>query len=348
MPQSHSISKLTIMNVLAELRENNSTFASVAKHNYISSTQAKAIFDDYVNIPRQTLPRVLCMDEIYSKTSRNNKYCCLLLDFETQNLINVVINRKKYTLLNYFEQIPESERNRVEYVSIDLYDTYRSVIRFRLPKAKICADPFHVIKNYNDTLDKIRKRAMQSYPKDSIEYYLLKNFNWTLFKDEVHENEAKWNKKLKRYINYPQILDLILEISDELKTAYDLKSDYVFFNKQSDLNNAENDLWKHIEEMKKSNIPEILKLKNTLIKWSQEIVNSFTFVDGRRITNGIMESRNGVTNEIKKNANGYKNFPRFRNRCLYCMNKDTKPNYAGSHKSIRMKGSSRGHYTKNK
>ena len=30
------------------------------------------------------------------------------------------------------------------------------------------------------------------------------------------------------------------------------------------------------------------------------------------------------------------------------MNKDTKPNYAGSHKSIRMKGSSRGHYTKNK
>ncbi|RHT00295.1 hypothetical protein DW895_02530 [Firmicutes bacterium AM41-11] len=92
----------------------------------------------------------------------------------------------------------------------------------------------------------------------------------------------------------------------------------------------------------------MLKLKNTLIKWSQEIVNSFTFINGRRITNGIMESRNGVTNEIKKNANGYKNFPRFRNRCLYCMNKDTKPNYAGSHKSIRMKGSSRGHYTKNK
>ena len=81
-------------------------------------------------------------------------------------------------------------------------------------------------------------------------------------------------------------------------------SQYVFFNKQSDLNNAENDLWKHIEEMKKSNIPEILKLKNTLIKWSREIVNSFTFIDGRRITNGIMESRNGVAKEIKKNANG--------------------------------------------
>ena len=96
--------------------------------------------------------------------------------------------------------------------------------------------------------------------------------------------------------------------------------------------------WKEWFLSPKRLYPEILKLKNTLIKWSQEIVNSFTFINGRRITNGIMESRNGVTNEIKKNANGYKNFPRFRNRCLYCMNKDTKPNYAGSHKSIRMKG----------
>lgn len=105
---------------------------------------------------------------------------------------------------------------------------------------------------------------------------------------------------------------------------------------------------KHIEEMKKSNIQEILKLKKTLINWSQEIINSFTFIDGRRITNGIMESKNGIAKEIKNNAKGYKNFLRYRNRCLYCMNKTTKPNYAGSHKSIRMKGWPRGRYKKNK
>lgn len=344
----HSISKLTIINVLNELKEYNSTFSSVAKHNNISSTQAEAIFDDYVNIPRQTLPRVICIDEIYSKTSRKNKYSCLLLDFETSNLIDVIINRRKTTLLNYFEKIPKSERENVEYVSMDLYETYRSVVKLRLPKAKVCADPFHVIKNYNEALDKVRKRVMNKFPKKSIEYYLLKKFNWTLFKDEVRENESKWNKKLHRYINYPQILDLILGISDELSTAYYLKSNYVYFNKHSNLENAENDLWKHIEEMKKSNIQEILKLKKTLINWSQEIINSFTFIDGRRITNGIMESKNGIAKEIKNNAKGYKNFLRYRNRCLYCMNKTTKPNYAGSHKSICMKGWPRGRYKKNK
>jgi len=94
-----------------------------------------------VNIPRQTLPRVICIDEIYSKTSRKNKYSCLLLDFETSNLIDVIINRRKTTLLNYFEKIPKSERENVEYVSMDLYETYRSVVKLRLPKAKVCADP---------------------------------------------------------------------------------------------------------------------------------------------------------------------------------------------------------------
>ena len=65
-------------------------------------------------------------------------------------------------------------------------------------------------------------------------------------------------------------------------------------------------------------------------------------------THGIMESKNGIAKEIKNNAKGYKNFMRYRNRCLYCMNKTTKPNYAGFHKSIRMKGWPRARYKKNK
>ncbi|MFR3060969.1 MAG: transposase [Holdemanella porci] len=50
------------------------------------------------------------------------------------------------------------------------------------------------------------------------------------------------------------------------------------------------------------------KIKKTLINWSQEIINSFTFIDGRRITNGIMESKNGIIKEIKNNAKDIKTF----------------------------------------
>ena len=60
--------------------------------------------------------------------------------------------------------------------------------------------------------------------------------------------------------------------------------------------------------MKKSNIQEILKLKKTLINWSQEIINSFTFIDGRRITNGIMESKMESQKKLKTTQKDIKTF----------------------------------------
>ena len=59
---------------------------------------------------------------------------------------------------------------------------------------------------------------MKRYDKDTVEYYLLKNFNFLLMMDssKVYENKAKHNKKLQRYINYPQLLELILNIDKNL------------------------------------------------------------------------------------------------------------------------------------
>ncbi len=52
--------------------------------------------------------------------------------------------------------------------------------------------------------------------------------------------------------------------------------------------------------------------------------------------------------KLKTTQKDIKTFLRYRNRCLYFMNKTTKPNYAGSHKSIRMKGWLKGRSKKNK
>ncbi|MBR7927229.1 transposase [Aerococcaceae bacterium zg-ZUI334] len=63
-----------------------------------------------------------------------------------------------------------------------------------------CIDSFHVIKNLNDSLDKIRILIMNQYHSDSIEYYLLKNWKYLLFdrKSDFH-NFPQYNRKLKRF-----------------------------------------------------------------------------------------------------------------------------------------------------
>lgn len=131
-------------------------------------------------------------------------------------------------------------------------------------------------------------------------------------------------------------MDLILKISPELENAYKLKKKYAHLNRYTRYDEADKKLWTFIDEMKGSPCPEIQKMRKTLIHWFEEIKNSFIIINGKRLSNGIMESRNGIAKEIKNNANGYRNFARYRNRCLYVMNPDITPNLAGCTKDLRM------------
>ncbi len=60
----------------------------------------------------------------------------------------------------------------------------------------------------------------------------------------------------------------------------------------------------------------------TLVKWKSEIKVSFIKIDGRRISNGLIESTNNRIKTVIKTYNGIRKFTRFRNRVLYSINKD--------------------------
>lgn len=346
IPIGHSISNLTVLNVLQELKESNATFASVARHNFISPTKAQEIFDLYVRIPKNLLPEIICIDEVYALKDNHSKYVCILLDFLSHEIVDMLPDRKKYSLLNYFDRIPIQERNNVKYIVMDMYSVYRDVVHMKLKNTVIAVDSFHVIKNINTALDKVRIRIMKGKKSDCIDYYLLKNFHWLLLAGEVRENKRRYNKRLRRYINYPQILDLLLNISPELKAAYNFKDLYSCFNMVSDYENAEHDFLEFMKEVRDCKIPEMIEIIKMLNNWHDEIINSFIVVNGKRLSNGIMESRNSIVKLIKKTGNGYVNFARFRNRCMYCMNKSTKPNMSGYDVPLKMKGHKRGKYKK--
>ena len=52
-------------------------------------------------------------------------------------------------------------------------------------------------------------------------------------------------------------------------------------------------------------------------------MNSFDIVDGRKISNTPVESVNSSIKLMKRNANGYTNFERFKKRILYLLNKES-------------------------
>ena len=113
---------------------------------------------------------------------------------------------------------------------------------------------------------------------------------------------------MKRYINYTQLLELILQISPSLTEAYEIKEEYLYFNQVTTSENARIELARMISLFSNSSIPAYNLFSNTLINWFDEIVNSFTVINGKRLSNGKIESINSRVKIILKNAMDIKTF----------------------------------------
>ena len=326
------LSQYTVLRILRELKVPNYTFTNVAKNTGLSKTAVMDVFDQYVEFKRGSLPEYLCIDEVYYSRHAQEKYNCVLFDFRTSTVVDVIQSRRKQYLHHYFQAIPEVERLRVRYVSIDMWKPYKDICDTYFKNAIICVDPFHVSSTINTEVQNIRKRIMKRYEMDSVEYYLLKNWNnlLTKNKNDIKYKQGKWNRKLNRYINLPQILELILDINQELKLAWILKERYVHFNGLESHQDIETRFYQIMDEFHHSQIKEFRTVNTIFRNWSKEIINSFSSVDERRFTNGPLESLNARIKLIKKNGNGYKNFSRYRARIMYCLNKDSNPDLSGS------------------
>lgn len=356
------ISQLTVYNVLEDLKSPTETLVSISKRHYISPTTVASIFDNYVSIPRNNLPRILCIDEVYAFKSKDSKYVCVLLDYINQSVVDLLPSRKKNELSSYLYGIPLKEREQVELVCIDMWETYRTITKTYFRNAKLSVDKFHVLQEFTKQFNSIRVKVMNwasNYQKVDIKtatleerqdyyhndnlYYVFKKFNWLLYSRDNEKldvnSEKKMNRKLQRYMNFYDLLMMMLESSTELSEAYNLQYYlYRFYALSNEYPKEELEIL--IAQFQNSNSIPMNRFAKTLILWKTEILNSFITIDEylpnnestsaklnenkkvNRVTNAIIENRNKVIKTLKRNANGFTNWSRFRNRVMYVINEN--------------------------
>lgn len=323
-PANSKVSYDTITTVMKLLQDPKMTFSSVASLTNLSESSVVRIFDHHCLIPRIPFPEAICIDEVYTKVNNfDSKYSCIFYDFFNHSIIDVLPSRKKNYLHLYFQPLQASkELLHVKFVCIDMYSPYRDIAKLYFKKALICVDSFHLIKNLNDCLHKVRIRIMKSYPTDSLSYYLLKRFKCLLFDRSINlDNQAKFNKRLNRYINYRQLLDLILAIHPDLHAAYRLKEEYTLFNATSSYDQATQRFDKIYNQFVLAAIPEYTDFIISLTNWREEILNSFLTYRGKRINSSIAESMNATVSTLLFNTKGIRNNERRRKRIMYAVNK---------------------------
>lgn len=348
------ISDDTVKNTLQLLKNYNETYASVGRKVYLSKTVVMQIFDEHVQVKRGELSTAIGIDEFYFSRHAKKKYALMILSLNKGYVIDLLPSREKRKMSSYFRSIDKNERMNVQYISIDMTENYRDIIKIYFPWAKICVDPFHVIRLICDALDQVRLRYLRKYSNNtrSDEYYLLKYQKRLLFKEVKHQkySSVKKNHHFKYTITDYQKREMLFSISHEIEDAWTLKERYLYFDEETlSPEERRETLELLINAFIASDIPEMISVGLTLSNWKEEILNSFCTItktvkdkNGNkikktvRVTSGPVEGRNKYLKTILKLANGYKNFDRFRNRAMYVLNIQEEPSNHRLPNTIKM------------
>ena len=261
-----NISNKVKIQIRKDLLKYNLSLKYIAEKNRVSITTVEnEMLEITSTIPeyQKNLPRVISFDEFKADT-KEGKYAFVLNDPIHKKILDILPNRKKEYLIQYFEHT--ENRYSVEFVISDMYEPYLLVQRIMFPKAKYVVDRFHYIKYIMEALDKVRIKWQKIYGEKSKQYKILKNKkNVNLLRR--YGNDIDWWVMTKRYKNGHMVeilpgdvLRELLAINDEIKRAYQLKELFLDIINHSTYETIEEQLTNFIDICINSNISEFIEV----------------------------------------------------------------------------------------
>jgi transposase len=273
------------------------TFAVVARRVAMDEKTVRQIFADYIeeleSKIRFVTPRFLGIDEI----KIIGDYRAMITNIEHQTLFDMRESRKKPDLLAYFQAL--RDKDRVEWVTMDMYHVYRQVVQATLPQARIIVDRFHIQRMANDALEKLRKRLRKTLPER--QRLKLKDERFLLLRRQHDLKSESMATLLDWFRRFPQ-----------LSEAHAIKEGFfsIWDHKGRPAAEAAYAAWLSTvsPEMK----PVFKDLLTALANWEEEIFSYFE----QPVTNAYTESVNGLAKGMNRMGRGY-SFDVIRARMLY-------------------------------
>lgn len=273
------------------------TFAELSREVGVDDKTIRHIFDDYVKRLKETVhfetPEVLGIDEL----KIIGQYRAMITNVEKLSLFDMLPTRNKADLIAYFKTMPDKER--VQVLTMDLWNVYRQVAMDQFPGRMIVADRFHVVRMANDAIEKVRKAIRKDLPtKERIK---LKDDRFLLL-SRRHNLGEPGLATLERWG----------EMFPGLLAAYDAKEAFHDIYRQP----TKIDAMKAAEAWE-ANLPGELgwafrEVKGALRSWWTEIFNYYD----KPTSNAYTESINNLAKGMNRMGRGY-SFEVIRARLLF-------------------------------
>jgi transposase len=228
-------------------------------------------------------------------------------------IVAIVEGTSAEKVIEVLEKIPDTKRNLVEEVTLDMADSMRKIVRCSFPNAKLVIDRFHVQKLAYDALQQMRiehrweaineetdameeaklsdsKYVPQILQNGDTKKQLLARSRYLLFK-----SSDKWTQKQKLRAK------LLFELYPDIKKAYSLTHSLrMIYAKNSMKNAARLSLARWYHQVAEAEFKSFNTISATIYEHDEDILNFFN----HRSTNASAESFNAKIKSFRASLRG--------------------------------------------
>jgi transposase len=232
--------------------------------------------------------RILLIDE--KAVRRRHGYVTLVMNGETGDLLHMAEGRKKEALESFFDTLSPRQAAGIVAVGMDRLGSYYEVVKARLPGADIVFDKFHLVANYNEVIDKVRRAEW--HKAQATDRQVIKGQRYNLFRRPEHRT-AQQTRSLRQLLAINRNLNKVHVLGEALGQLWGYSS----------RGWAARYLAQWVRWARQSGLAAVRKFARSLVRAKDGVLNYFR----HRITTARLEGFNNLISRILHRACGVSN-----------------------------------------
>ncbi len=349
-----SITYPLLLSIYSRLASSSHSITDIARETHVSPSIIQNVLKHFEMPHPKTLPETLGIDEFHGSTGTYNasrkrydteKFHCVLTDADGGFVIDVLYKATYAELLPYFNSFPLYERQKVHFFCTDMRSGFSKIARRCFPNAKICIDPFHVVKllteavstvridvwrKLRDQAALIRQKAEEAKACGDLTLFetlsadakhaeedvsLVKNSQRLLITSPYNETRY-WNRRLDLK---DERLSRIFSLSTEIETAYNALQEFYEVASCDTFSSRRKALTEWLQEYLPCECPPVRQAAHSIKIRRKGIENAWRYHKSNSPTEGL----NKKIKDVKRLAFGAHSFENFRKRVLLACGGDS-------------------------
>ena len=285
----------------------------IARRNNVSTCTVNrilgAISEDKLVKNNGTLPTVMGIDEFKATSDTISKMAFIIVDEEKHNIFDMNNSRLSLDIEKYFKRYSKKERDKVQFITMDLYKPYYKLMHSLFRNATLISDRFHIVLQVRNALDNTRIKLCN---KSNPNYRKLKKY-WKLIlkkESELDDKKKRYSKCFRKEITEKEIVTYLINTNKTLYNDYQIYQGII-----KSIDDKDKQSFINIIHNNKNNLNISIKMRKALktyIVLEDYILNSFDY----EYSNGMVEGMNNLIKQVKHSACGYRKFNHLKARVM--------------------------------